>query len=145
MNDQLKLSNQICHRFYKATNAITRAYKPYLNQLDITYPQYLVLMALWEKDSVEVSQVQQQTQIDAGALTLILKKLVAKNVIVLLSAEHDKRVKLVKLTDKGKAMESDAADIPKQLRCQFPEFSDAEINQLVILLDKLNSNLINEQ
>lgn len=141
MNDQLKLSNQICHRFYKATNAITRAYKPYLNQLDITYPQYLVLMALWEKDNTEVSQVQQQTQIDAGALTLILKKLVAKDVIVLLAAEQDKRVKLVKLTDKGRAMESDAADIPNQLRCQFPDFSDAEIRQLVLLLDKLNSNL----
>lgn len=144
MNDQLKLSNQICHRFYKATNAITRAYKPYLNQLDITYPQYLVLMALWEKDSIEVSQVQQQTQIDAGALTLILKKLVAKDVIVLLAAEHDKRVKLVKLTDKGRTMESDAADIPNQLRCQFPDFSDAEIRQLVLLLDKLNSNLGHE-
>lgn len=145
MNEQLKLSNQICHRFYKATNAITRAYKPYLNQLDITYPQYLVLMALWEKDSIEVSQVQQQTQIDAGALTLIMKKLVAKHIIVLSAADYDKRVKLVKLTDKGRAMESDAADIPSQLRCQFPNFSDPEISQLVTLLDKLNTNLSCEE
>lgn len=141
MNEQLKLSNQICHRFYMAANSITRAYKPYLNKLDITYPQYLVLMALWELDNVEVSRVQQQTQIDPGALTLIMKKLVAKDIITLHSSEHDKRVKLVRLTEKGTIMESEAAAIPSQLRCQFPEFSDREISQLIQLLDKLNLSL----
>lgn len=141
MNEQLKLSNQICHRFYMATNSITRAYKPYLNRLDITYPQYLVLMALWEKDDIEMSQVQRQTQIDAGALTLIMKKLVSKEVVELNTADHDKRVKLVKLTEKGREMELKAADIPKSLRCQFPDFTEQEMNQLILLLDKLNSSL----
>lgn len=145
MNEQLTLSNQICHRFYMATNAITRAYKPCLNQLDITYPQYLVMMALWEQDNVEVSMVQQQTQIDSGALTLILKKLVAKEVITLTPAEQDKRVKLVQLTAKGKEMEAAAADIPNTLRCQFPDFSEQEVAQLIQLLDKLNDNLYQQE
>ena len=141
MNEHLILSNQICHRFYKATNAITRAYKPYLNQLDITYPQYLVMMALWETDVIEVSKVQQQTQVDAGALSLILKKLVAKGLIMLNPAEGDKRVKLVCLTQQGKEMQLAASDIPMKLRCQFPDFSEADIAQLIQLLDKLNVSL----
>lgn len=141
MNEHLILSNQICHRFYKATNAITRAYKPYLNQLDITYPQYLVMMALWETDVIEVSKVQQQTQVDAGALSLILKKLVAKGLISLNPAEGDKRVKLVCLTQQGKEMQLEASDIPMKLRCQFPDFSEADIAQLIQLLDKLNVSL----
>lgn len=126
-----------------ATNAITRAYKPYLNQLDITYPQYLVLMALWEKDDIEISKIQRQTQIDAGALTLIMKKLVVKDIVTISVAEHDKRVKLVQLTEKGKEMELKAVAIPSSLRCQFPDFSDKEVLQLTQLLDKLNMNLSN--
>lgn len=141
MNEHLILSNQICHRFYKATNAITRAYKPYLNQLGITYPQYLVMMALWETDVIEVSKVQQQTQVDAGALSLILKKLVTKGLISLNPAEGDKRVKLVCLTEQGKEMQLEASDIPVKLRCQFPDFSEADIAQLIQLLDKLNVSL----
>ncbi len=144
MKPQLALSNQICHRFYIATNAITRAYKPYLKQLDITYPQYLVLMALWQQDDIEVGQIQQQTKIDSGALTLILKKLVQKGLLQLSSSKQDKRVKLVKLTEAGTKMEAKAESIPKQLRCQFPELSDSEINQLTTLLDKLNSSLLTE-
>lgn len=144
MKPQLELSNQICHRFYVATNAITRAYKPYLKQLDITYPQYLVLMALWQQDDIEVGQIQQQTKVDAGALSLIMKKLVQKGLIEMISSQQDKRVKLVKLTEAGAKMESAAENIPQQLRCQFPELSDAEVNQLRSLLDKLNSSLLAE-
>lgn len=144
MKPQLALSNQICHRFYIATNAITRAYKPYLKQLDITYPQYLVLMALWQQDDIEVGQIQQQTKIDSGALTLILKKLVQKGLLQLLSSKQDKRVKLVKLTAAGAKMEIQAENIPQQLRCQFPELSDTEVAQLSVLLDKLNTSLLAE-
>lgn len=144
MKPQLALSNQICHRFYVATNAITRAYKPYLKQLDITYPQYLVLMALWQQDDIEVGQIQQQTKVDAGALTLIMKKLVQKGLIQLVAAKYDKRVKLVKLTQAGARMEDQAETIPQQLRCEFPELTDRELTELSRLLDKLNSSLLTE-
>lgn len=144
MKPQLALSNQICHRFYVATNAITRAYKPYLKQLDLTYPQYLVLMSLWQQDGIEVGLVQQQTKIDPGALTLILKKLGQKGLLQLSSSKQDKRVKLVKLTEAGAKMEAQAENIPQQLRCQFPELSDTEVAQLTVLLDKLNTSLLAE-
>ena len=141
MKPQLKLSNQICHRFYVVNNAITRAYKPYLDELGITYPQYLVLMALWEQDEVEVGYIQSVTQIDSGALTLIMKKLMQKDIISMAAAEHDKRVKIVKLTAKGWKLESQASEIPYKLKCQFPEVSEQEIIQLQQLLDKLNISL----
>ena len=141
MAEQLKLSNQICHRLYMANNAITRAYKPHLDELGITYPQYLVMMSLWQEDGVEVGDVRKNTQIDAGALTLILKKLTQKCLIELLPSEADKRVKLVQLTPSGHELKSLAQSIPSKLKCQFPEVASEDLAQLRYLLDKLNGSL----
>lgn len=141
MNEQLKLSNQLCHRFYTASNAITRAYKPFLQQLDVTYPQYLVLLALWQQDQLEVGQVRAMTKIDPGALSLIVKKLVEKNYIEVQQNQDDKRVKQLFLTAKGQQAELIAQDIPVQLRCQFADVSKQELQQLMLLLDKVNASL----
>jgi len=145
MKQELNLSNQICHRFYVATNAITRAYKPYLAELDVTYPQYVVLMALWELDDIEVGKLQQVTKIDSGALTQILKKLEQKKIVRLVPSDTDRRVKLVQLTKHGSELEQSAQSIPKKLRCQFPELSGEELMQLQELLDKLNASLLSAE
>lgn len=137
MSEHLKLSNQICHRFYVASNAIIRAYRPLLQELDVTYPQYIVLLALWEQDGVEVGKVQSMTKIDAGALSLILKKLEAKNYITLTPSEHDKRVKCILLTDSGRELYQRAQDIPKQLMCKVSHISADEVQQLKVIVDKL--------
>lgn len=141
MAEQLKLSNQICHRLYMANNAITRAYKPHLDELGITYPQYLVMMSLWQQDKVEVGLIRNQTKIDAGALTQILKKLVQKQYILLAPSEQDKRVKLVELTSQGRKLKEKALDIPAKLKCQFPDVEKDDLIQLQILLDRLNDSL----
>ena len=141
MAEQLKLSNQICHRLYMANNAITRAYKPYLDELGITYPQYLVMMSLWEQDEIEVGVIRTKTQIDAGALTQILKKLEQKQLLQLMPSEHDKRVKIVELTFQGLKLKEQATDIPAKLKCQFPAVEKDDLIQLQILLDKLNQSL----
>ena len=73
--DTLKLESQLCHRFYTLSNAFTRAYRPMLKSLDITYPQYVVMMALWEQSNVTIAELLDKTVIDGGAMTLILKKL----------------------------------------------------------------------
>ena len=143
MNEQLKLSNQLCHRLYKATNAITRAYKPHLDKLDLTYPQYLVMMALWQEDGVEIGKIKQACQIDAGALTLILKKLVSKDYIVQTPSEHDKRVKIITLTQAGVALAEAAKPIPDAMKCQFSDVDKGEVEALANLLDKLNLSLDN--
>lgn len=78
MSELLKLENQLCHRFYTLSNAFTRAYRPLLKTLDITYPQYVTLMALWENDDITIANLLEVTDIDGGAMSLILKKLEAK-------------------------------------------------------------------
>lgn len=141
MAEQLKLSNQICHRLYMANNAITRAYKPHLDELGITYPQYIVMMSLWQQDNVEVGMIRNQTKIDAGALTQILKKLEQKQFLQLMPSEHDKRSKIVGLTSQGRSLKELAIDIPAKLQCQFPDVEKEDLQQLQILLDKLNASL----
>lgn len=139
--DQLKLSNQICHRYYVASNAITRAYRPFLDKLGITYPQYVVLMALWEKDNLDVKCIKQKTQVDGGALSLILKKLSSKLLIQITASETDKRIKQVKLTAAGWKMQQDASHIPEQLMCQVNNMSEEDFTLLKALTDKVIANL----
>lgn len=137
MSDALKLENQLCHRFYLISNALTRAYRPLLEKLDITYPQYLVMMALWEKDKITIAALTQKTGIDAGAMTLILKKLSQKKLIKIEKDEEDKRVKHVNLTIAGQDLKKSAETIPAQMFCKFNHLNDIEVKQLVNLLDKM--------
>lgn len=138
MSDALKLENQLCHRFYLISNALTRAYRPLLEKLDITYPQYLVMMALWEKDKITIAALSQKTGIDAGAMTLILKKLSQKKLIEINKDEEDKRVKHVNLTIAGQDLKESAKTIPAQMICNFNQLNETDIEQLVTLLDKMN-------
>lgn len=140
-HDLLKLENQLCHRFYSVSNAFTRAYRPLLKSLDITYPQYLVMMAMWEQDKQTISQLVEKCRIDAGALTLILQKLSQKDFVEITPSSHDKRVKVVALTPKGHATKDDALAVPKQLLCQLQNLDAAEMNQLKTLTDKLYCEL----
>ena len=135
MYEQLRLSNQICHRLYVASNSVTRAYRPLLNELDITYPQYVVMMALWQNDDIEVGKVQALTKIDAGALTQILKKLVDKKFLQLTPTEEDKRIKRVRLTPIGSALQEKASDIPIKLMCNLDGVDSADIQKLKHILD----------
>lgn len=102
VSELLKLENQLCHRFYTLSNAFTRAYRPLLKALDITYPQYVTLMALWESDNITIAELLDRTSIDGGAMSLILKKLEDKTYLRVVKDEQDKRVKRVCLTNTGK-------------------------------------------
>lgn len=139
--DLLKLDNQLCHRFYSVSNAFTRAYRPLLKELDITYPQYLVLLTLWEQDGLNISALVEKSRIDPGALTLILKKMEQKDFIRIAPNEQDKRVKEITLTAKGKAAKQQAADIPLQLLCKIQNLDMNELQQLKSLIDKLYCDL----
>lgn len=140
-DDLLKLDNQLCHRFYSVSNAFTRAYRPLLQTLDITYPQYLVLLALWEHKQLTISMLVEKCRIDAGALTLILKKLEQKGYIDIQPSDADKRVKQVVLTPRGIATKAEAAAIPNALLCQIKNLSIEELHQLSGLIDKLYCDL----
>ena len=137
MSELLKLENQLCHRFYTLSNAFTRAYRPLLKALDITYPQYVILMALWETDHITIAELLDRTAIDGGAMSLILKKLEDKGFLMVNKDETDKRVKRVQLTKMGKEKKTIAEEVPAQMLCKLKGMSAEESRELVKLLDKL--------
>ena len=137
MSEALKLENQLCHRIYTLSNAFTRAYRPLLAALDITYPQYVVMMALWEQDDVTIAGLLNKTLIDGGAMSLILKKLEQKGLLTVKQDEKDKRVKKVLLTEAGRAAKTTAEAVPAQMLCKFQGMTADEARQLVTLIDKL--------
>lgn len=141
MTDALKLENQLCHRFYTISNALTRAYRPLLDSLDITYPQYLVMLALWECDGVAIAELIDKTHIDGGALSLILKKLDQKGYITLKTDEADKRSRLVWLTETGHKAKQSAICIPEKMLCILNKLSLDDVVQLNSLLDRLQADL----
>ena len=137
MSELLKLENQLCHRFYTLSNAFTRAYRPLLKTLDITYPQYVTLMALWENDDITIANLLEVTDIDGGAMSLILKKLEAKGFLTVIKDDNDKRVRRVELTTEGIAKKTVAEEVPAQMLCKLQGMTKEESHMLRDLLDKL--------
>lgn len=133
--EQLKLKNQICHRLYMASNTITRAYREPLNEINLTYPQYIVMMALWEQDEISIASLIEKTAIDGSAMTQILKKMVDKNLLLVIKNQKDKRKRLIQLTESGQALKLKAAEVPNKVHCQFDSIDAEKAQQLKQLLD----------
>ena len=114
---QLQFENQICFPLYSAANAVVRAYRPLLDELDITYLQYIVLMVLWEDNSLSVKELGERLRLDSGTLTPLLKRLEGKSLVERKRGEQDERVRIITLTDKGLRLREKARDIPLQLAC----------------------------
>lgn len=115
VNEQLRLENQICFPLYAASRLVIQEYQPYLDQLGITYPQYLVLMVLWETDSIAVSEITQRLILNTNTVTPILKRMEAQGLITRRRSEEDERKVIVTLTPRGKQMQIEAASIPERL------------------------------
>lgn len=113
--DMLRLSQQLCFALYSTSHAFTRAYKPLLAPLDLTYPQYLVMLVLWEQDDVTVKEIGARLQLDSGTLTPLLKRLDAAGLVVRSRDAGDERQVRISLTGEGRALRSKAEDIPKRL------------------------------
>lgn len=133
--ENLQLKNQLCHRLYMASNNIARAYREPLLALNLTYPQYVVMMALWEKDEITIAQLIEHTAIDGGAMTQILKKLSDKSLLSVIKDEKDKRKRLLKLSEAGQTLKLKATDIPDKVLCKFPGITPSQTQQLMDLLD----------
>jgi DNA-binding MarR family transcriptional regulator len=139
--DQLKLKNQLCHRLYMASNSIARAYREPLSELNITYPQYVVMMALWQQDGITIADLVSTTAIDGGAMTQILKKMVDKGLVKIIKDNEDKRKRLVHLTEQGQVLKRKAVNIPKQIACKFTSIDSVQVEQLMQLLDLVVDDL----
>ena len=108
MHDELKLDNQICFRLYSASRLITQAYTPMLTALGITYPQYLVLMVLWEKDNQPVNDIAHRLILETNTVTPLIQRMEKQGLITRKQGDKDKRQQIVSLTLSGKAMEERA-------------------------------------
>jgi MarR family transcriptional regulator, organic hydroperoxide resistance regulator len=141
MSDAQRLDNQLCFALYTASRAMTRAYQPLLEELDITYPQYLVLLVLWEQDGVRVSGLGERLHLDSATLTPLLKRLEARGLIERRRSAVDERVVEVFLTADGKRARRRAQDIPQTMLCKSG-LSLAELTRLRAALQEVTRALL---
>lgn len=114
-NTQLHLNNQICFPLYSVSRLITKAYKPYLEKMGITYPQYLVLMVLWEEDNISISQITEKLLLNTNTLSPLLKRMEKTGIIQRQRSLEDERSVIVQLREKGKLLKEKAEPIPDEL------------------------------
>ncbi|MBR6844355.1 MAG: MarR family transcriptional regulator [Bacteroidales bacterium] len=112
MHEQLKLGNQLCFRLYTLTRLITQAYRPLLQPLGLTYPQYLVMLVLWEQDNLTVGDICHRLRLDTNTLTPLLQRMEREGLVVRKRGLVDGRQTIVTLTKKGKRLEERAASVP---------------------------------
>ncbi len=115
----LRLDSQLCFSLYAASRAMTATYSSLLTPLGLTYPQYLVMMVLWEADGISVKAIGARLQLDSGTLTPLIKKLEAQGVVTRARDDHDARVVRISLTRTGRALERKAQSVPHALVCQL--------------------------
>jgi MarR family transcriptional regulator, organic hydroperoxide resistance regulator len=108
----LLLDNQLCFALHSASLAMTKVYKPHLDKLGVTYPQYLVLLVLWERDALAVSEIGERLFLDSGTLTPLLKRLEAQGLVDRSRDPQDERRVVIRLTGRARALKTEAAGIP---------------------------------
>ena len=113
--DALKLENQICFPLYACSKEVVKAYKPYLDELDLTYTQYITMMALWEHKELRVKEIGSCLYLDSGTLTPLLKRLEQKGYVTRRRDPEDERDLIVTITDSGEALRERAVTVPERL------------------------------
>jgi MarR family transcriptional regulator, organic hydroperoxide resistance regulator len=141
LRDPQHLDEQLCFALYSASRALTRAYAPLLEPLGLTYPQYLVLLVLWERDGVPVKQLGERLALDSGTLTPLLKRLAGQGLVERRRGKDDERVVRIHLTSAGRALRSRARKVPMELACRagYDLGSERAVRELVRLRDELTA------
>ncbi|MEQ8094274.1 MarR family transcriptional regulator [Xanthomonas hortorum] len=139
-NALLQLDNQLCFALYSANLAMQKLYRGLLKALDLTYPQYLVMLVLWETDGRSVSEIGERLYLDSATLTPLLKRLQAAGLVTRTRAVSDERQVIIGLTDAGRALRGKAGAVPEQVFCASACSLD-ELRQLKQELEKLRSSL----
>jgi DNA-binding MarR family transcriptional regulator len=138
----LMLDNQLCFAVYSTAHVFNRVYKPLLDKLGLTYPQYLVMLVLWERDGVPVKDIGERLFLDSGTLTPLLKRLEAADLVKRTRSTEDERQVLIALTSQGQALREKARAVPEGIlaasACSVGELL-AMKRDLIALRDKLNA------
>lgn len=143
MQDKLLLKNQLCFPLYLCSKEIIRKYSPLLNNLDLTYTQYIVMMYLWENKETNIKELGKTLILDSNTLTPLLKKLEAKNYITRNKSINDSRNTIIKLTDEGENLKNKCLSIPEMVgKCV--NLSEDEAKTLYTILYKILYNIEKE-
>jgi len=141
MEDFLKLDMQLCFKFYKISRSIIRAYKPLLDRIGLTYPQYLAMLVMWEYEEISFSDISRKLDLKTGTLSPMLKKIEGMELVECITSNSDCRKVLIVLTDKGLKLKVQAKDIPleilKKTGITVEELKEIETT-LEILEEKIN-------
>ncbi|MCQ2384834.1 MAG: MarR family transcriptional regulator [Paludibacteraceae bacterium] len=135
---QLKLDNQLCFRLYTAARLVTASYTPFFKQYGITYPQYLVLMLLWEQDNRIISDITERLHLETNTVTPLLQRMEKLGLIVRQKSQADSRQRIVSLTGEGRRLKEQIKEVPNCLAREIVDkgMSVEELQALVPLLDK---------
>ena len=115
MEEKFKLKNQLCFRLYTASRLLTQAYHPLLGEHGLTYPQYLVLLVLWEKDEQPVNDIAKRLMLETNTVTPLLKRMEAEGIVTRSQGKKDVRQMIVKLTKKGRDLQTKLTDVPETM------------------------------
>ena len=142
--DALKLENQLCFPLYACAKEVVKQYRPFLDELNLTYTQYIAMMVLWEHEKLNVKELGEKLYLDSGTLTPVLKSLEAKGFLRRYRAEEDERVLNVELTDAGWNLRDAALDVPGKVNSGI-KLNAGEVVQLYELLYKVLGGLNEEE
>lgn len=140
-DELLQLDNQICFPLYATSKSMINAYRPFLEKLNLTYTQYIVMMVLWEVKDIAIRDLGHRLYLDSGTLTPLLKKLEAKGLLVRFRSKRDERVVNVVLTDKGLDLKNQAYSVPNDMLGEVDGLTMDELMELKQLLQKLHKSL----
>lgn len=134
--ERLKIENQLCFPLYACSREIVRLYKPYLDEIGLTYTQYITMMVLWEREQITVKQLGEILYLDSGTLTPLLKKMEAAGLLTRSRDKMDERSVIAKLTEKGEQLKDQAVSIPEKISSCVP-LNQEEAGELYHLLYKI--------
>ncbi|MFI8416110.1 MarR family winged helix-turn-helix transcriptional regulator [Serratia sp. NPDC078593] len=141
--NRLLLDQQMCFALYSTNLALHKVYRKLLNQLDLTYPQYLVMLVLWERDEITVSAIGERLFLDSATLTPLLKRMEASGLLLRSRAINDERQVIVALTDAGRLLRDKAQSVPEAVMCAT-ECSLDEVKNIKQQLESLRDRLIKQ-
>ena len=138
--NEFNFSEMVCFSLYSTANSMIREYRPELEKFDLTYPQFLVMMSLWNQDVVYIKELSEQTYLDAGTLTQILKRLENKGFIQRTKSKKDERAKVIILTEEGKLLKDKTSHIFNDMECRL-KLTKEEQKEITILCNKILTRL----
>lgn len=141
--ESLKLSNQVCFPLYAASREVIKLYKPFLDEYNLTYTQYITMLVLWEDGKITIKELCKKLYLDSGTITPVIKKLEAMGLLIKYRDKSDERIVNVELTDKGRELKEEIVKVPEQVSCKVNgSMEDLLIlkNLLEKVLDEISQN-----